>query len=176
MRGEVVKCLCGCGATTAVIKYDNRVQGLVAGEYRRYLKGHHLRKMKGVPACGFIVDEMTGCWNWKLKLDKKGYGRTKRNGRYVQAHVWMYELARGVISEVLEIDHLCRNTTCVNPDHLEAVTPTENRRRSSATKLRYAEAVEIKHSSDSPNVVAKRFGITPSNVSQIRRGFSWKDA
>ena len=46
------------------------------------------------------------------------------------AHRFSYERAKGVIPEGLELDHLCRNPACVNPDHLEAVSGHENVRRS----------------------------------------------
>ncbi len=45
------------------------------------------------------------------------------------AHRWAYEQARGAIPDGMHLDHLCRNTLCVNPDHLQAVTARENLRR-----------------------------------------------
>ena len=47
----------------------------------------------------------------------------------VMAHRFAYELLVGPIPDDLELDHLCRNTCCVNPEHLEAVTHLENMRR-----------------------------------------------
>lgn len=58
-----------------------------------------------------------------------GYGRRGN----VYAHRIAFELARGPIPAGLVIDHLCRNTSCVNPDHLEAVTQGENVRRGVGT-------------------------------------------
>jgi hypothetical protein len=55
------------------------------------------------------------------------------------------------------------------------LTPTENKRRSRATKLTAEQVMEIKSSSDSQAILAARFGVDQSNISHIRRGFSWKD-
>ncbi len=68
-----------------------------------------------------------GCWEWLGSLSK-GYGIfydhiTKKSKG---SHRAVYEIAKGKIPKKLHIDHLCRNTKCVNPDHLEAVTCQEN--------------------------------------------------
>lgn len=69
----------------------------------------------------------SGCWEWTAALSS-GYGKFHKYGqiRMVYAHRWSYEHHVGPIPDGLVIDHLCRNTKCVNPDHLEPVTQGEN--------------------------------------------------
>ena len=51
------------------------------------------------------------------------------------AHRVSYEMAKGSIPPGLQLDHLCRTTLCVNPAHLEPVTPKENIRRGSTAEV-----------------------------------------
>ena len=75
----------------------------------------------------------TGCWEWQGAIDKRdGYGYfTLRKLEY--AHRSSYKLFKGEIETGKQIDHLCRNRPCVNPDHLEVVTPRQNTLRSPIT-------------------------------------------
>ena len=66
------------------------------------------------------------CWTWTGYVTNLGYGRVWANGKASPAHRVVYELLVGPIPADLTIDHLCKNTRCVNPDHLEAVTMREN--------------------------------------------------
>ncbi len=66
-----------------------------------------------------------GCWKWTGYL-VRGYGAVHLDGHLKYVHRVIYELLVGPIPQGLELDHLCRNPTCVNPDHLEAVTHREN--------------------------------------------------
>lgn len=67
----------------------------------------------------------SGCWKWTAFI-YQGYGRFRIGRGIVQAHRWAWEQVHGPVPEGLELDHLCRNTACVNPDHIEAVTHREN--------------------------------------------------
>lgn len=78
-----------------------------------------------------------GCWEWKMfkRRSQRGgfYGATSDpvlgSGRAEGAHRVAYRNLVGPIPEGYEVDHLCVNSLCCNPDHLEAVTPAENKRR-----------------------------------------------
>jgi len=72
----------------------------------------------------------TGCWLWNGYIEKNGYGRIFSGGKMRWAHIVSYELFVGDIPEGEELDHLCRNHSCVNPSHLEPVTHQENMVRS----------------------------------------------
>jgi hypothetical protein len=74
------------------------------------------------------VDAESGCWNWTASRNK-GYGQINWGGRPRGTHRVVYELIVGAIPSGLQIDHLCRNRSCCNPDHLEPVTHAENVRR-----------------------------------------------
>lgn len=77
------------------------------------------------------IEKTDGCWNWTGYL-VDGYGQIhesrekgkRRRGR--GAHRVVYELLVGPIPVGMELDHLCRNTKCVNPTHLEPVSHAEN--------------------------------------------------
>lgn len=76
------------------------------------------------------IDLDTGCWLWQRSKSKDGYGWASLNNKTYQAHRLAYKLLRGEPAAGLVIDHLCRCRHCVNPDHMEQVTPAENLLRS----------------------------------------------
>ncbi len=70
-----------------------------------------------------------GCWEWEGTLGKTGYGVIVVAGKHIAAHRFAYELFKGTIPQSKELDHLCRNRACVNPNHLEIVTHQVNQLR-----------------------------------------------
>lgn len=77
------------------------------------------------------------CWLW-IGDESATYGRLKVNGTPIGAHCFSYELLVGPIPSGLHIDHLCRVTRCVNPEHLEAVPPRTNNLRGTSPAAKNA--------------------------------------
>ncbi|MGQ0721049.1 MAG: HNH endonuclease signature motif containing protein [Candidatus Eiseniibacteriota bacterium] len=79
------------------------------------------------------VSKSDGCWLWTGANNSLGYGQLSLDGgRRACAHRVAYEWTVGAIEPGLDLDHLCRNPSCVNPSHLEPVTHRENIRRGKA--------------------------------------------
>ena len=76
-----------------------------------------------------VEKQENGCWKWTATIQNLGYGQFSVNGHLVLAHRFSYELVNGTIPDGYELDHLCRNRSCVNPAHLEVVTHSENGKR-----------------------------------------------
>lgn len=87
-----------------------------------------------------MPEPFSGCVLWTGCVGEWGYGVIGIAGKNRGAHRVAYELARGPIPSGLTIDHLCKVPSCINPDHMEPVTVTENNRRrwgNSAKDTRY---------------------------------------
>ncbi len=85
--------------------------------------------------------QANGCWMWTGEGNNDGYGLFRPGPgkpRYM-VHRWSYEQHKGTIPDGMQIDHKChsddtacpggrdcQHRRCCNPDHLEAVTPSEN--------------------------------------------------
>ncbi len=124
----------------------------------------------------YKVDK-TGCWNWKLSVTHNGYAHIWWEGKMRRASRVYYERAGKSIPRGYQIDHLCKNVLCVNPEHLEAVSPTENVRRSNVTKLR-KEDVECIRTLKFYNqqTLAEIFKVNQSTISRIVNNKRWNYA
>lgn len=81
-----------------------------------------------VARVNFATD--SGCWEWTGSRNDAGYGIFTKwiDGRSMNmlAHRLALHIAKRPVPEDLTVDHLCRNTRCVRPEHLDIVTPTVN--------------------------------------------------
>ena len=94
------------------------------------------------------------CWNWK-KPDLEGYGSFNIQGKSYRAHRVSYQYFNGKIPAGLVIDHLCKNKSCVNPDHLEAVTNMENILRAHGMTIEEAQGKK-QRKKEIPNELAHK--------------------
>lgn len=113
------------------------------------------------------VEWLTGCWTWTAGC----FGRRQEYGCFypyksitpagnpkgVPAHVWSYITLIGPIPDGLVLDHLCRNTLCVNPVHLEPVTNKENILRGNSIMAQQARQTHCKrgHSLEDAHITSK---------------------
>lgn len=170
-------CQCGCGEMTSIAKQSVPEYGHVKGEHVRFRTGHvgRISPVEYIEQdCGYI----SPCWVWQRARDHHEYGMSVYpNGQKGGAHRIVYERHRGPIPEGLELDHLCRNPPCVNPDHLEPVTRSVNSQRGVRTQLTAAQVVSIKRllPDHSNREIADRFGVSLPIINNIRKGVTWKN-
>jgi hypothetical protein len=105
------------------------------------------------------VVDADGHWEWRGARSPKGYGSVDIDGVRWQTHRYAYTTMVAAIPEGYEIDHLCGNTSCCNPQHLEAVTPEEHWKRSDQGRYnRMKDHCPKGHPYDSINTILKTSG------------------
>ena len=119
------------------------------------------------------VNKTDSCWLWTAATNGAGYGvlgmQSAPRG-HVYAHRFSYELRRGAIPEGMQLDHICRTTRCVNPDHLEAVTPKTNYLRgASPSAINAAKTMCPLGHELAPKSNGKRFCPTCHNAQRRQR-------
>jgi DNA-binding CsgD family transcriptional regulator len=150
----------------------------------RFVRGHATRRNM----LDYVVDE-NGCWIWQRGLSETGYGLT---GTGADAHRRMYENDRGVVPDGMNLEHLCRVRACVNPWHLEPVTPQENTRRGAglgglleevsrrasyrrARKLTPEQVRAIRSSNKSNRELAHQLAVSHETVRAVRNRTLYKE-
>jgi hypothetical protein len=171
-------CQCGCGLPTTINEKHNKRYGWVKGEHKRFRKGHWPRFRGPTPWTDTLWHDedrgfSTPCRIWDGAKNALGYGYF-RDGL---AYGYAWELVNGPVPNGLELDHLCRQSECINTDHLEAVTHQENLRRGAGTKLSYALAQEIRAAYIPRRVtltmLAERYGVCQRTIWVILKDKRW---
>jgi len=123
----------------AECRKDHHARGMCCTHYRRW--HHHgdhgvtnLPGPKPIPTVERFMNHVSpepnsGCWLWTGIVNNAEYGGFQYEDRIRLAHRVSYFLFKGEIPPSREIDHLCGVKSCVNPDHLEAVSHSVNVRR-----------------------------------------------
>lgn len=125
-----------------------------------------------------VLVDSNGCWLWLLARKPSGYGLIGRvKGRTARlAHKASYLAFVGDYDQSLQLDHTCKVPECVNPEHLEPVSQTENVHRSKATKLSAKDITSIRQSSLGQYQLAELFNVGQSHISRIKNNEVWRTA
>jgi hypothetical protein len=138
--------MCGCGENAPIATKTSVYWGYMRGHAKKFLKGHSARVVQKHYWDDSLWEErslgyITTCHYWLGTKDPLGYGRL---GSRQLAYRVSWERINGPVPSGLELDHLCRNPSCVRPDHLEAVTHQENLRRGKNAKINMDIAKEMR--------------------------------
>lgn len=111
-----------------------------------------------------VTPDANGCWIWTGPQNGMGYGLVKYQGKAWSVHRLTYTWHKGEIAPGLQIDHLCRNPICCNPDHLEMVTQQENMNRGLRNYGLRTVCRNGLHDLTLPNAIVERQGKRPGRT------------
>lgn len=138
-----------------------------------------------------VEKQDNGCWNWTGSRHKEKWHGQWRNkaGGIELTHRAAWRMFKCEIPEGMSVLHKCDNPICVNPSHLWLGTQSDNchdmwrkgrakpktllGEKHGMSRLKLEQVIDIKTSKDSGIVLAKKYGISPTTVCDIRRGRSW---
>lgn len=125
---------------------------------------------------GPIVDNDLGpCWDWLGAPDKDGYGRIRTSKNSEPAFRVLYELLNGNVPAGLELDHLCNRNICVNPAHLDPVTPFVNnsRRHQKLDEEKIREIRSLYNRGVRKAELSRIYDVTFMTITYIVRRVTW---
>lgn len=130
----------------------------------------------------------SGCWLWLGQLDAGGYGCIRIGRKMIKAHRASFMVYRDMIPKGIKVLHHCDIPSCINPDHLFLGTQADNVRdmitkgrhrpsrgqNNGRAKLNERQAAVIRESKETLRVLSERYGVSPTIISYVKRGISWK--
>jgi hypothetical protein len=133
-----------------------------------------------------------GCWNCTSHSpDSSGYSRAVINGKRLRLSRYMYEQKHGCIPEGMVVRHKCDNPRCINPDHLEVGTHTNNMRdmiergrrkstigsnnpKSKLTEDNVTDVIRRYKKGEKQTDIAKRYHVSKHCIFGIIHDRNWK--
>jgi len=134
-----------------------------------------------------------GCWTINKFNNGNGYRRYEKriNGKRVKfyLHIESYKMHKGEIPQGLYVRHLCNNTGCFNPEHLDIGTQKDNMqdavkagRQAKGTKIpqsklneeKVLEIRKLRAEGMSQHKIAKMYGVQQSTISRVVNRIDWK--
>jgi hypothetical protein len=141
------------------------------------------------------IEKTDGCWLWTGRLVGKGYGSLGMGGKGAKhklSHRLSYEIHHGEIPDGMVVMHKCDNPRCVNPNHLEVGTQSQNIKDAfargrklnlpsglkgeshGASKLNNASVINIRESTLSIAELAKLYGVSNTAIERVRARKTWR--
>ena len=176
----------------------HKSKGLCVKHYQRLKNGLSLTKrqyremtVQERIETHFIIDSVTGCWNWLGCKDWCGYGSVKYENKGEKAHRLSYKFHKGEIPEGMFVCHQCDNPACINPDHLFLGTPLDNVRdmfnkkrdrhpfgeSHTSAKLKEVDVIKIKNllsEGYGNKEIALLYGVRRQSIYAIKIGKTWR--
>lgn len=166
-------CHCGCGQWVGFYARTNNALGMRKGEPKQFINGHHNYRPD------YREDPKTDCWIWQKVLNGWGYGQlwSKEHQTMRHAHRVYYERKHGPIPAGMHLHHTCEVPACVNPDHLQPLTPKAHSRLSKSFKLSERKAKRIRELYATGDYtqwdLARMYGVGQAAISKVLLGATW---
>lgn len=122
-----------------------------------------------VKYCVEKLGENTDCWFWQFGKTVNGYGSLRVNNHTKRVHRISYELYYKVDLNELHIDHICKNRSCWNPNHLDAVSQEENNKRIIRQEQLYCKYGHLRAGIIRKNSVSRRCRVCDEAARRLRR-------
>ncbi len=169
-------CHCGCGRKTGVPKGNSYAQGRYKGVPVHYVHGHNGR-CTGPMYLERDRGHDTLCWIWQHNFDTFGYGKFQFDRKTILAHRHFYEKRHGSLPKNIHLHHLCEQPDCMNPDHLQPLTPAAHAHIRKTTKLDFEKVEKMKKlyadGGYSYRTLGLEFGVATMSAYNAVNGKTW---